>query len=107
TPRRVLTECGEPDAWRPPEWIGGSRRAGAKRPARSRDPGFRQRRAPSRTRAMEARMLTGWRDFDDTLRTFDAFQRHLDRAFDVPLAFRGGERAHRRTGAAWPATNVF
>ncbi|HZU84400.1 MAG TPA: Hsp20/alpha crystallin family protein [Polyangiaceae bacterium] len=53
-------------------------------------------------------MLTGWRDFDDTLRVLDVLQRRLDRAFDPwsgpALA---GQRAPRRARAAWPPTNVF
>ena len=53
-------------------------------------------------------MLTGWRDFDDTLRAFDLLQRRIDRAFDrwaepSPV----GDRLRRRTALAWPATNVF
>ena len=55
-------------------------------------------------------MLTGWRDFDDTLRTFDLLQRRIDRA----LTFQGWvdpawgrDRARRRVRAAWPPTNVF
>ncbi len=35
-------------------------------------------------------MLTGWRDFDDTLRTLGLLQRHIDPVF-----------------AAWPPTNVL
>ena len=46
-------------------------------------------------------MLTGWRDFDDTLQTFDRLTRHLDRAFF------DGAPLRRRPRAAWPATNVF
>jgi HSP20 family protein len=51
-------------------------------------------------------MLTGWTDFDDTLRTFDRWQRRMDRALGgwaEPLALR--ER--RRVPASWPPTNVF
>ncbi|MGH7297982.1 MAG: Hsp20/alpha crystallin family protein [Polyangiaceae bacterium] len=44
-------------------------------------------------------MLTGWREFEDTLQTLDRLQRHLDRTFIAP------SRRHAR--AAWPATNVF
>lgn len=53
-------------------------------------------------------MLTGWRDFDDTLRTFDALQRRLDRAFDAwvePSLPR--ERGRLRARVAWPTANVF
>ncbi|HEX3344864.1 MAG TPA: hypothetical protein VHS09_09845, partial [Polyangiaceae bacterium] len=50
-------------------------------------------------------MLTGWRDFEHTLQTFDRLQRHLDRTFaDSVDAARGRRRAPR---FAWPATNVF
>jgi HSP20 family protein len=49
-------------------------------------------------------MLTGWTDFEHTLRTIDRLQRRMDRAFldwQEPLFVR------RRPRAAWPATNVF
>ena len=50
-------------------------------------------------------MLTGWRDFDDTLRTLDLMQRRFDRAIE------GWEpprlRVRHATRAAWPLTNVF
>jgi HSP20 family protein len=53
-------------------------------------------------------MLTGWRDFNDTLRTLDLLHRHIDRAFEdwaerpeAPLL------ARRRAPLAWPPTNVF
>jgi HSP20 family protein len=50
-------------------------------------------------------MLTGWTDFDATLRALDSFQRHLDRTFgawETPA-----ERGQRRTQAVWPLTNVY
>jgi HSP20 family protein len=52
-------------------------------------------------------MLTGWRDFDDTLQALNWLHRRMDRAFEdraVP-----GSRAALRpySAAAWPATNVF
>jgi HSP20 family protein len=53
-------------------------------------------------------MLTGWRDFDDTLRAFDLLQRRIDRAFDYwadPMP--SSERLRRRVRASWPATNLF
>jgi len=50
-------------------------------------------------------MLTGWRDFDDTLRTLDLLQRRFDRAFDGWT--ERGPRVARSTRAAWPLTNVF
>ena len=53
-------------------------------------------------------MLTGWTDFDDTLRTLDLLQRRIDHAFDAwnePAWAR--VRGRRRARAAWPATNVF
>ncbi|MBV9949382.1 MAG: Hsp20/alpha crystallin family protein [Myxococcales bacterium] len=53
-------------------------------------------------------MLTGWRDFDDTLRAIDLLQRRLDRAFDQwAEPYPQGERARRRPRTAWPPTNVF
>jgi HSP20 family protein len=51
-------------------------------------------------------MLTGWRDFDDTLRAFDFLQRRIDRAFDNRAA-RPGDRSRRTVPAPWPAINVF
>src|SRR5271165_3019126 len=63
-------------------------------------------RAPQDPR--EDIMLTGWRDFDDTLRAFDLLQRRIDRAFgDWATPSPAGDRLRRRTAAAWPATNVF
>jgi HSP20 family protein len=53
-------------------------------------------------------MLTGWRDFDDTLRTLDLLQRRFDRAFgDWAEPVWARERTRRRARAAWPLTNVF
>lgn len=51
-------------------------------------------------------MLTGWTDFDDTLRTLDQLQRRMD---DVWSSWPGttAGRLRRRPRAAWPATNVF
>ena len=59
-------------------------------------------------------MLTGWRDFDDrlrtldTLRTLDLLHRRIDRAFEDWSA-PGGDSSvpRRRAVAAWPPTNVF
>jgi HSP20 family protein len=48
-------------------------------------------------------MLTGWRDFNDALRTFDLLHRQIDGVFDDWAAVSQG-RGHRR--AAWPAVNV-
>jgi len=50
-------------------------------------------------------MLTGWRDFDDTLRTLDLMQRRFDRAFEGWEQPR--PRARHATRAVWPLTNVF
>jgi HSP20 family protein len=54
-------------------------------------------------------MLIGWREFDDTLRTLDVLQRHVDRAFDGggPALRVAADRVLRPAGAAWPAMNVF
>ncbi|MGA7123777.1 MAG: Hsp20/alpha crystallin family protein [Polyangiaceae bacterium] len=53
-------------------------------------------------------MLTGWRDFDDTLRAFDQLQRRIDRTFDSWAApSPAADRLRRRATASWPATNVF
>lgn len=51
-------------------------------------------------------MLTGWTDFEHTLRTIDRMQRRLDRAFlDWQEPLQPGVRLRAR--ATWPATNVF
>ena len=53
-------------------------------------------------------MLTGWRDFDDTLRAFDQLQRRIDRTFDSwAMPSPSGGRLRRRAAVGWPATNVF
>jgi HSP20 family protein len=52
-------------------------------------------------------MLTGWKDFDDTLRSLDRLQRRFDVAFDPFERFGPPGRVLRRARAAWPATNVF
>lgn len=53
-------------------------------------------------------MLTGWRDFDDTLRAFDQLQRRIDRTFEGwATPSPAGDRLRRRAAVAWPATNVF
>jgi HSP20 family protein len=52
-------------------------------------------------------MLTGWRDFDDTLRALDLLQRRLDRAFDPWTDPLNLDRARVRARPAWPPTNVF
>ncbi len=52
-------------------------------------------------------MLTGWFDFDDTLRTFDRLQRRLDRAFDSVADPVWVRTRSRRLATAWPPTNVF
>jgi HSP20 family protein len=52
-------------------------------------------------------MLTGWKDFDDTLRTLDRLQRRFDVAFDPFERLGTPARVMRRARAAWPATNVF
>jgi len=52
-------------------------------------------------------MLTGWKDFDDTLRTLDRLQRRFDVVFDPLERLAPAARVVRRARAAWPATNVF
>ena len=52
-------------------------------------------------------MLTGWKDFDDTLRTLDRLQRRFDSCFDPLERLAPPRRVVRRARAAWPATNVF
>ncbi|MGD0675940.1 MAG: Hsp20/alpha crystallin family protein [Polyangiaceae bacterium] len=52
-------------------------------------------------------MLTGWRDFDDTLRALSLIQRRIDHVFEdwnggVPAA-----RGYRTARAAWPPVNAF
>lgn len=51
-------------------------------------------------------MLTGWKDFDDTLRTLDRLQRRAG-LLDRLDPFASPERVRLRARAAWPATNVF
>jgi HSP20 family protein len=51
-------------------------------------------------------MLTfGWRQFDDTLRALDSFQRRIDQAYGDWSP--GVDRTRRVVRAAWPAVNVF
>jgi HSP20 family protein len=53
-------------------------------------------------------MLTGWRDFDDTLRALNLLQHRMDRAFDYwNEPTQVADRSQRRARVAWPATNVF
>ncbi len=61
-------------------------------------------------------MLTGWRDFDDrlrtldTLRTLDLLHRRIDRAFEdwtAPADRAERNAPRRRVAVAWPPTNVF
>jgi HSP20 family protein len=54
-------------------------------------------------------MLTGWRDFDDTLRTLDLLHRRIDRAFFEDRGAQPWDPSlpRRRARAAWPALNVF
>jgi len=53
-------------------------------------------------------MLTGWREYDETLRTLDLLHSRIDRAFEDWGAQLGtAELPRRRTAAVWPAINVF
>ena len=50
-------------------------------------------------------MLTfGWRQFDDTFRALDLFQRRLDEAYTDGSAFASRPRRRERV---WPALNAF
>jgi HSP20 family protein len=50
-------------------------------------------------------MLTGWRSFNEAIRTIDFLNRHIDYVFDDGVvASRAPERARGR--AAWPPVNV-
>jgi len=48
-------------------------------------------------------MLTGWRDFDEALRTIDRLHRHIDHVFDDRA---GVSHEHGWRRATWPAVNV-
>jgi HSP20 family protein len=50
-------------------------------------------------------MLTGWRDFNEALRTIDFFNRHIDYVFDDRSVARRGP-APGRSRAAWPPVNA-
>jgi HSP20 family protein len=58
-------------------------------------------------------MLTGWIDFDQTLRALDLVQRRFDLAFgdlafgDWALPSAGRERARPYARTPWPAINAF
>ena len=53
-------------------------------------------------------MLTGWIDFDQTLRALDLVQRRFDLAFgDWALPSSGRERARLYARTRWPAVNAF
>src|SRR3974390_3624112 len=74
------------------ERIAEARRAASARTAGSRGSANTKRRS---------HMLTGWRDFDEALRTIDLLHQHIDHVFDdppaVPARYRGWARA------TWPA----
>ncbi len=51
-------------------------------------------------------MLTfGWRQFDDTIRALDVFQRRIDEAYDDWSTF--GVRPRHPVHGIWPALNAF
>jgi HSP20 family protein len=54
-------------------------------------------------------MLTGWRDFDDTLRAVNLMQRRIDHVFDDWVFTRQdvGQSARRVARAPWPPINAF
>jgi HSP20 family protein len=51
-------------------------------------------------------LITGWRNFDDTLRALDLLQRRIDHAFG-DWAEPGFRRERRTPHGAWPPINVF
>jgi HSP20 family protein len=51
-------------------------------------------------------MLTGWRDFDDTLRTLSLIQRRFDDVF-ADWGPQVAPRTYRVARTAWPAVNAF
>jgi len=52
-------------------------------------------------------MLTGWRDFDDTMRAFGLLQRRIDHVFDDWTAGAALDRPYRTVRAPWPPVNAF
>jgi HSP20 family protein len=54
----------------------------------------------------ELMLITGWRNFDDTLRALDLLQRRIDHAFD-DWAEPGFRRERRHSRGVWPSINVF
>jgi HSP20 family protein len=52
-------------------------------------------------------MLTGWRDFDDAVRTLGLLQRRFDEAFGDWAGPAALERPYRVQRVAWPAVNAF
>jgi HSP20 family protein len=49
-------------------------------------------------------MLTGWRNFDEALRTIDLLHQHIDQVFDDRAVGAARYRGWRRV--TWPAVNV-
>jgi len=101
TPARVITNVASPRRRAP-------RAARAKDVARpcASTPRQRETGPARRAPAVENRMLTGWRNLEQTLETFDRLQRRLDRAF-VESVDPGWTRERKRARFAWPPTNVF
>jgi HSP20 family protein len=52
-------------------------------------------------------MLTGWRDFEHPLQTFDRLQRQLDRALVDSVDGSHARERRRAPRLAWPPTNVY
>ncbi len=52
-------------------------------------------------------MVSGWRDFDDTLRALSLLQRRIDHVFDDWAGASGYEPLQRARAAAWPPVNAF
>jgi HSP20 family protein len=62
---------------------------------------------PRGAASVEDRMLTGWRDIEHTLQTFDRLQRRLDRTFYDSVDTGGVHERRRGVRLAWPPTNVY
>src|SRR5258708_5488415 len=81
-------------------------RKGAPRSRGTPEPRPCETGSPLARARMEAPMLTfGWRQFDDTIRALDVFQRRIDEAYDDWSTF--GVRPRHPVHGIWPALNAF